>query len=213
MVTMGLQAIKTKVCSKCGVRKPVEKFGSRADSRDGFKPHCRKCHNAQERVRLRDPGSWRKHREQVKRWEEKNPGRMNSYGEAHRQRRREYLDAWKVKRGCGICGKREGRLHLYHPEFGAFTNAAIRWEFAWVRQELRRCSLVCVSCDRKRMAEEDEVYGTRVREMVYARGSVPAHCPACGLIFDSPDDCHCALCHAHFTSERAFDTHYRQAHR
>ena len=37
-------------------------------------------------------------------------------------------------------------------------------------------------------------------------------CPDCDHRWKDPDECHCVLCHAHFTSLSAFDKHASQAH-
>lgn len=36
--------METKVCSKCGIEKPIEDFVKNAKMKDGYANHCKECH-------------------------------------------------------------------------------------------------------------------------------------------------------------------------
>lgn len=40
------QTTTTKVCAKCGIELPVDKFYKHLRTKDGLQPYCKTCHNA-----------------------------------------------------------------------------------------------------------------------------------------------------------------------
>lgn len=62
----------TKVCTGCGVPKPLEDFYTHKNTRDGHRPDCKKCVIQRSRAsHLKDPEHTRK---RIKDWRSKNPG-------------------------------------------------------------------------------------------------------------------------------------------
>jgi hypothetical protein len=43
--------IKTKICIDCRKQKPVSRFTTRSDSRDGYRNQCRKCYYGKKRIK------------------------------------------------------------------------------------------------------------------------------------------------------------------
>lgn len=37
--------METKVCSKCGIEKPIEEFVKNAKIKSGYSSHCKECHS------------------------------------------------------------------------------------------------------------------------------------------------------------------------
>lgn len=50
-VSKGGMMEETKVCSKCGVEKPLVEFGKRKTSKDGRRGECKECNNAYHKYR------------------------------------------------------------------------------------------------------------------------------------------------------------------
>lgn len=86
---------KVKHCPRCGVTKPLEKFGADRTKRDGRMSHCRDCSNAARMARYyamldheqaRGRQYYRDHREQAlarsKAWNEANPDKLRKYWRA-----------------------------------------------------------------------------------------------------------------------------------
>lgn len=59
-----------KVCSKCGIKKPLSDFYKDRARKDGHRPHCKKCKNAINK-RWRDE-NWSKELETTKIWRKAN---------------------------------------------------------------------------------------------------------------------------------------------
>lgn len=64
-----------KWCNCCGKDRPLESFWARKGVKDGLQPHCKECQREKQRVRTQSP----KWRENLRRWQEKNPERMREY--------------------------------------------------------------------------------------------------------------------------------------
>ena len=42
--------MKTKICTKCGIAKPISEFCKRALSKDGLSYRCKLCHNTDSKL-------------------------------------------------------------------------------------------------------------------------------------------------------------------
>lgn len=71
-----------KQCRKCGVVKPLADFYESAGMRDGHRHDCKVCNLEEKRLRyLADPAAAKA---RVKRWQQKNPERLNAYRRGRR---------------------------------------------------------------------------------------------------------------------------------
>lgn len=127
--------VPMKMCTKCGLEKPLADFYRATGTRDGHRGDCKVCDLAAKKQRyLADPA---KCIDRVKRWQQENAGRVNAYHRSRRAKpevkradRSAYLkrkygitieryDELLASQGgeCAICG-REPRpdisLHLDH---------------------------------------------------------------------------------------------------
>ena len=124
-----------KVCSKCGVTKPLSEYYRDPACRDGHRPDCKVCNRAAQKARREanpDPG-----RARAREWQRRNRDRyranQQSYAESGRKRvadRKSYLkrtygisveeydEMLAAQDGvCAICGRRprdDISLHVDH---------------------------------------------------------------------------------------------------
>ena len=100
--------MKMRVCKTCGVEKPVSEYHKRWGYKDGIRPHCMECRQAQERESF--------HRNKYKRpysYEyDKDKKLKKSYGISYA----EYVRMLEAQNGmCAICGTDDtGKRKAFH---------------------------------------------------------------------------------------------------
>lgn len=87
--------MKAKVCSRCGVEKPIDQFHKRAASHDGLAASCKACN--------RTPEAIAKQREAARRYNQTEKGKQKNREKAHRNfhdnpKTREYLIGYEKRR-------------------------------------------------------------------------------------------------------------------
>ena len=78
-----------KVCTKCGVWKPLEEFSKKKNTKDGRQYECRECQKEQRKQWYENNPNYNKQ------WRENNPGYHNSeqrkqYREVNKEKKKEY---------------------------------------------------------------------------------------------------------------------------
>jgi hypothetical protein len=112
-----------KMCSKCGVTKPLDQFYRATGTRDGHRPDCKSCNLAAKHARyVANPEAAK---ERTRRWREENPERYRAHQQLATESGRKALSNRKshLKRkygmtiedydrmleaqggGCAICGR------------------------------------------------------------------------------------------------------------
>lgn len=62
----------TKICTKCGVEKPLEEFGRNASHKDGHASQCLECSREYDKERAKDPERRQANIERSRKWYEQN---------------------------------------------------------------------------------------------------------------------------------------------
>jgi hypothetical protein len=124
--------VSSKVCTKCGERKPLSDFYAMRGMRDGHRNDCIECNKAAKRAR--NAANPQLTRDRVRQWQQDNPERFKAYQAEYRQRperrramrdlyyRRTYgVSADEVDERladqngrCAICGTQPERLASMH---------------------------------------------------------------------------------------------------
>lgn len=104
--------MKTKICSKCKIEKPIEDFDKHNSHKDGLRSECKKCHNEWKRqYRLKNK---EKIREKERKWEtqysQRPIGRFLKYKKGAKRRKIEwnltkeqFMIFWQ--KPCYYCGE------------------------------------------------------------------------------------------------------------
>ena len=69
------------------------------------------------------------------------------------QERREYLDNYKLQKGCQLCGYNKPPRALCFDHIDPFTKSSeyssknmARWTIAMVNEEIEKCRILCANC-------------------------------------------------------------------
>lgn len=123
-----------KICTKCGLEKPIEEFVTRSRNKDGHTSVCKECHK---KICIE---YYLKHKDTI---------RKNS--KIYLDKIKKYIEDYK-KCGCVMCGEKDlACLDLHHLTNKDFTishqirNKSINTIIA----EVNKCVVLCSNCHRK----------------------------------------------------------------
>jgi hypothetical protein len=88
-----------KVCTRCGVDKPLSEYGRQSANKDGLYYHCKECVSAYHKARYNDP----KYKDY-----QRNSSLQATFG-ISLEKYNLMLD--EQGRACAICGREEFRIH------------------------------------------------------------------------------------------------------
>lgn len=150
----------TQNCRACHTEKPLHEFSRDKTMRSGFRGECKTCHNARQRADRRDnPEKYRqydKNKWQVQKG--KRERRQNLGIDSDYTFKRRFLDRIKITSGCSYCDEHNPRALSFHhqkPEEKLFTVGFITGKtLTQLKDEIRKCSILCENCHRKQHAEE-----------------------------------------------------------
>jgi hypothetical protein len=145
-----MATIFIKVCNGCGESKPVSGFYRHKGRKDGYQERCKACHVAYARNRYAT-----RHAE------------VRAINDRSRQKKRLWVIADKLARGCADCGYRqhvEALEYDHRPGEEKWTLTAtgrvwrpsafnISWSLERIQTEVAKCDVVCANCHRVRSAE------------------------------------------------------------
>lgn len=162
-----------KVCTECGLEKPISEFNKRRSNKDGYQDRCRSCFSKYNKARYHaDPSRFiadvRKYRESNKenvfetrmRMCEKNPNRKNANMALDYAVKLGYIEKPDHCLGCG-CPTEESRVTAHHHDY------AKPLEVLWL----------CSKCHRpldanRRIREGKEPYGMGKSVVMMSNGKV-----------------------------------------
>lgn len=124
----------TKICSICGLEKPLEEFVKNKTKKSGYASHCKNCHKIichnyyiknQDIIRLKK----NKYKEYIKKY---------------------ILE--KKSNGCYICGEKDPICldfhHLKNKEYN-ISDLIKSQCLNKIKTELKKCIVLCANCHRK----------------------------------------------------------------
>ena len=98
-----------------------------------------------------------KEKERVKKWNENNPEKVKVTQKNHHEKKRQYIQDYKLSKGCSICryNKCAGALVFHHngdKEFGVSQSFGRSLEKIW--EEIEKCTILCMNCHAELHAKE-----------------------------------------------------------
>lgn len=93
-------------------------------------------------------------REQKRRYRENNPGRKNELSRLRRKKLQEWVNNYKLSKGCAICGynKCAAALDFHHEgdkEFGIAEAIGNIISFERIKKEIEKSTVICANCHRE----------------------------------------------------------------
>jgi len=164
-----------KVCKTCGEEKRLADFAltgnwrkKRAADPKRYKPHCKECSRAPSAVAV-DP-NFKPVRVRKPRTRKTTPEERRAAAAKYKRRQRrntrikslEYL----AEKGCCECGERDPRVlefdHIEPREKEYDVSKLFSNGYSWgaekLREEIRKCRVICANCHRKHTIEQQEHY-------------------------------------------------------
>lgn len=126
--------MKTKLCTKCGVEKPVSEFGLNKSKRDGLQSHCKECVKIYRRQHYTE-----------------NKQYYLDKAKAYRQMCKGKLDEYKSQLVCSECGENRWWLLDFHHSDPSEKEGEISKLFDApnkLKKELEKCIVLCANCHR-----------------------------------------------------------------
>ncbi len=81
-----------KTCIGCLIEKELEEFGKDSRTQNGYRPTCKLCRNARQRVKYRESD---KTKEYIREWRAKNKKKVKRYNKLWEAANPEYHRRWK----------------------------------------------------------------------------------------------------------------------
>ena len=93
----------------------------------------------------------------------------NHRGRPHVDQKIEFLQQYKMEKGCNICGYNEipQALEFDHidrskKKFG--MNKAYKYKWSTIMEEIEKCVVLCANCHRKKTMEEKDYLNNTTKE-------------------------------------------------
>ena len=111
----------SKICTKCGIEKPLLSFHRQSKARDGHVSQCKECRNATHREYYKNnPEAREKKNSQSRRWNREHPENIPVIIDWRRRKRKETEPTLKERLNKaisgGICRSLKGKKNGYHWE-------------------------------------------------------------------------------------------------
>lgn len=162
----------TKICKTCKIEKDIKLFPYH-DSRIGtHRAHCEECYsNKRKQWRLDDlDNKTRQNRESYQRHKNKiipkviayqkaNPDKRNVWQKTFRLKTEQEWRDFKDTLECSDCGENDGACLDFHhldPDEKRDTVSRLKFFKVKVKEEIKKCIVLCANCHRKLHAREKE---------------------------------------------------------
>lgn len=124
----------TKICTKCGLEKPLEEFVKRSRNKDGHTSECLECH-----------------RKICNTYTEKNRERIRTNRKRNKDRCKSIMNNLKSK-GCIICGESDIACIDFHHLKDKISEVGTIFKCGSMQKalkEVEKCVTLCANCHRK----------------------------------------------------------------
>lgn len=130
--------MQTKICTRCGVEKPLTEFNFKNKEQGKYQSQCKECQRENARKNY------------YQKYKYTSVERYKRNRKIHRQRVKQYLDEIRAK-GCIICGENCPCCIDFHHLREKTFNLAEAKEKSRIstEEELQKCVLLCANCHRK----------------------------------------------------------------
>lgn len=126
--------MNTKICTKCGIEKPLDQFPRKSESKDGYASQCKECKHKYYKV------YYDTHKDFIKKSKKKKESKLT-----------QYIRSRKAD-GCVICGEKDLACldfhHLRDKEF-VLASCVKNRGMSSINKEIDKCVVLCANCHRK----------------------------------------------------------------
>lgn len=142
--------METKICTKCGLEKPITEFNFVSKKTGVRKARCKECQYARQRELYET------------RYKGRYKVRLKQNKSNHREIVKQLIDDIK-QQGCCVCGEKDPCCldfhHLRDKQF-CISNATDR-SISKIKEELEKCIVLCANCHRKLHAKHITLQSVR----------------------------------------------------
>lgn len=126
--------METKICTKCGIEKPLTEFVKNKTKKNGYASECKEC----------------KHKRYLD-YYKNNKSKFYANKKRHKEKIKDYINSAKSC-GCKLCGEKDiACLDFHHINGKDFTvgQKAKDLSFDVIKKEIGKCIVLCSNCHRK----------------------------------------------------------------
>ena len=123
-----------KICSKCGLEKPINEFVKNKTKKDGYTSYCKECH-----------------RKTCRAYYLNNKQVIRKHAKIYQNKMKDFVNHFK-KGGCILCGEKDlACLDLHHLRDKKFTISSKITDLSkdTLKEEIDKCVVLCANCHRK----------------------------------------------------------------
>jgi hypothetical protein len=128
----------TKVCARCGKKKPLKEFAVNRSKPDGLNWQCRKCQAVYHKAHY-----------------EAHKARYIQNAREYKDQVRAFVDTKKLKCSVRSCSERHvAALEFHHKdpkqkELAVSIMITNGWSMKKLKDEIKKCRVLCANCHRK----------------------------------------------------------------
>lgn len=126
--------MKTKICTKCNLEKPIEEFNNNQCKTDGKQSECKQCH-----------------RLLCNKYYQNNKQQYRNRSKVHRLKIYQIVNNIK-KSGCCKCGEKDIAcldFHHINNKIKSISSLIANENLDLINKEIQKCIILCANCHRK----------------------------------------------------------------
>lgn len=126
--------MENKICTKCGLIKPIDEFVKNNSKKDGYGSHCKTCH-----------------RKTCSKYYQNNKQIIRRNAKISRQKLLQFINECKSI-GCFCCNQKDIACldfhHIQHKDKG-IAQLIKDGNLSKIKEEINKCIVLCANCHRK----------------------------------------------------------------